>query len=281
MSGWTAFILVFVYVSTASAQRIEMLEEAKLPRFEVASVRPADPNASGGMFGIPPGGFVQENSDMFSALVMAFGIRPYQLPNPLPDVLRERFSINARMPAGGTPRDRPLMVRALLIDRFKMRFHVESKEQDAYALTVLRSDGRVGPNLRRTTVDCASRTEAQRRNETVSPQPPGTKACGIRNGPGSIDLGGQRLPLLVQMLSNQTGRQVIDKTGLEGAFDVELQWSLASSGPLRATADGTAPISDGPSIFDAVQEQLGLRLEPAKAPTDYLVIDHVERPEPD
>ena len=218
---------------------------------------------------------------MFSALLLAFGVRPYQLPNPLPGVLRERYSINARMPVDGSPRDRALMLRALLIDRFKMRFHIESREQDAYALTLARSDGRLGPDMRRSTVDCAARIEAQRRNETVPPQPAGTKACGIRNGPGIIDLGGQPLPLLVQMLSNQTARQVIDRTGLEGTFDVELQWALASSGPLRATADGTAPVSDGPSIFAAVEEQLGLRLESVKAPTDYLVIDHIERPEPD
>jgi uncharacterized protein (TIGR03435 family) len=281
MMGRTTFVLVVACLASTAAQRIEIVDDAKLPRFEAASVKPADRNATGGMFGIPPGRFVQENSDMFSFMLTAFGARPYQLPNPLPDVLRERYSINARMPGGSVARDRALMMRALLIDRFKMRFHVETKEQDAYALTVARRDGRLGPNMRQSSVDCAARLDAQRRNETVAALPQGARECGIRNGPGTIDFGGQQLPSLLQMLSNQTGRQVIDRTGLAGAFDVDLRWSLASSGPLRTSPDAPQATDNGPSLFTAVEEQLGLKLEPTKAPADYLVIDHVERPEPD
>jgi uncharacterized protein (TIGR03435 family) len=274
-------VLIATCGTVAAAQRIEVIENAKLPRFEVASVKPGDPNETSGSIGFPPGQFRQDNMPLLSAFLNAFGIRPSQL-SPMPDfLLRERFTIVARMPTRAPPTDRPLMLRALLIDRFKLQFHIETKQEDAYALTLARRDGRLGPNMGRSTVDCASRVEAQRRNETVPPQPAGTKECGIRNGPGTIDFGGQQLPLLLQMLSNQAGRQVLDQTGLTGAFDVELHWSLASSGPLRATADGTAPVSDGPSLFTALEEQLGLKLESTKAPMDYLVFDHIERPQPD
>jgi len=261
------------------AQRIEAIDEATLPRFEVASVRLGNPNATSARIGTPPGRFVQEDMDMFSALNMAFGVRPYQMPNPLPDVLRGRYSIDAKMPAGAPQKDVGLMVRALLIDRFKLRYHVETKEQDGYALT-LRRDGRLGPGIRQSTADCGARIAAQRRNETLQPMPAGSKECGIRNGPGTIDFGGMPLSLLMQMLSNQTGQQVVDRTGLTGPFDVELHWS-SSSGPLRASPDSGQAGDNGPSIFTAVEEQLGLKLEPTKAPVDYLVIDHVERPEPD
>jgi len=89
------------------------------------------------------------------------------------------------------------------------------------------------------------------------------------------------ISLLAQMLSNQMGRPVVDRTGLTGNFDVELHWSLVSSAPLRANPEAAQPTDAGPSIFTALEEQLGLKLEPAKAPVDYLVIDHVERPQPD
>jgi len=262
------------------AQRIEAIDEGKLPRFEVASVKLGNPNATSARVGIPPGRFVQEDMDMRTALNMAFDVRPYQMPNPLPEVLRGRYSIDAKMPAGAPQKDVGLMVRALLIERFKLRYHVETKEQDGYALTV-RRDGRLGPGIRQSTIDCAAPMDAQRRNETLPPLPDGSKECGIRNGPGTIDFGGMPLPVLMQMLSNQTGQQVVDHTGLSGPFDVELHWSLASSGALRASPDGGQAGDNGPSLFTAVEEQLGLKLEPTKAPVDYLVIDHVERPEPD
>jgi uncharacterized protein (TIGR03435 family) len=90
------------------------------------------------------------------------------------------------------------------------------------------------------------------------------------------------MELLVQMLSNQTGRQVVDKTGLTGNFDVDLRFTLESAGPPRVSPDGTPPgPSDAVSIFTAVQEQLGLKLERGKATVDYLVVDHIERPEAD
>jgi uncharacterized protein (TIGR03435 family) len=278
-----ALMSVLLSVGNASivAQRIEVVDEADLPRFEVASVKPADPTATRSMVGIPPGRYVQEDADMFFALNVAFGVGFHQMPDRLPGALAERCSIHARMPAGATPRDRALMVRALLVDRFKLRYHVETKEQDGYALTVARRDGRLGPNMRQSSVDCTARLAAQSRNETVAPLAQGAKECGIRNGPAAIDFGGMSLSLLVQMLSNQTGRQVVDQTGLTGNFDVELLWSRASSGPLRATPDPAPPASDGPSIFTAVEEQLGLRLQSVKVPVDYLVIDHVERPQPD
>jgi uncharacterized protein (TIGR03435 family) len=75
----------------------------RLPRFEIASVKPGDPNATTASFGIPPERFVQENGDLFSAVMMAFNVRPYQIAMPLPDLItRERFTINARTPAGAT-----------------------------------------------------------------------------------------------------------------------------------------------------------------------------------
>jgi uncharacterized protein (TIGR03435 family) len=278
---FAAAVVAALGLSNGGAQTITLVDDAKLPRFEVVSVKPGDPNATWGRFGIPPGRFSQDNADLFSAVMMAFGVRPYQIAGPVPDLItRERFTINAQMPVGATVFDRPLMVRALLIDRFKLRYHIDRGEADGYALTVAGRDGRLGPALRRTAVDCSARLAAQGRNEPVAPRPDGAAECGVRNGRGSIEFGGMPMAALMTMLSTQAGAPVVDNTGLSGNFDVKLQFALGSAGPPAPNAPPSV-VDDAPSLFTAVQEQLGLKLAPAKVPLDRLVIDHIERPDPD
>ena len=265
----------------AIAQTVLLIDDAKLPRFDVASVKPGDPHVDQAMLGIPPGRFVQENLNLVNALEMAFGVASYQF-GTLPDLIqRERFSIDARMPAGAAPADRALMLRALLIDRFKLRYHVDRKEEDGYVLTLARRDGRLGPKFHASPVDCFARFAARRQAQELPPQPPGTAECGVRNLPNAINFGDMPMSSLAQMLSSRTGKPVVDRTGLAGNFDVELQFSVESAGALRADPSGQAPApGDAPSIFTAVQEQLGLKLEPGKAPVDRVVVDHIERPDP-
>jgi uncharacterized protein (TIGR03435 family) len=265
----------------AGSQTITLVDDAKLPRFEVASVKPGDPNATFSRVGAPPGRWAQENADLFSAVMMAFGANPYQIATPLPDmVTRERFTINAQAPAGTTNADRVLMLRALLIDRFKLRYHIDRRETDGYALTVARRDGRLGPALRPNHVDCQARLAAKGRNEAVAPLPEGAAECGIRNGRGAIEFGGMPIDMLITMLSTQASAPVVNRTGLSGNFDAKLRFATPSAGP---PVPNTAPsvVDDAPSLFTAVQEQLGLKLTPARVPLDRLVIDHIERPDPD
>ena len=269
-------------LASVEAQTILLVEDARLPRFEVASVKPGDPKSTFGRIGSPPGRFEQENMDLVSTVMMAFGVRPYQLAMPLPDLItRERFTIRAQTPAGTTNVDRMLMVRALLIDRFKLRYHVDRLETDGYALTAARRDGRLGSSMRASTVDCPSRVAAQTRNETLPPMPEGAAACGVRNGRGSIEFGGMPIDSLITMLSTQAGAPVVNQTGLSGNFDVKLRFSAGSAGPPSPNAPPPAAVDDAPSLFTAVQEQLGLKLTPAKVPLDRLVIDLIERPDPD
>jgi uncharacterized protein (TIGR03435 family) len=135
--------------------------------------------------------------------------------------------------------------------------------------------------MRASPVDCATRLTAQGRNETLPPLPLGAAECGIRNGRGSIEFGGMPIDSLVTMLSNQAGAPVVNQTGLSGNFDVKLRFSVGSPGPRSPNAPPPSAVDDAPSLFTAVQEQLGLKLTPARAPLDRLVIDHIERPEPD
>jgi uncharacterized protein (TIGR03435 family) len=129
--------------------------------------------------------------------------------------------------------------------------------------------------MRRVEVDCAAeaaRAMAARRGGAPPPsaKPETMGPCGMRMRPGNAIARGATLEQLTRNLAQFLGRTVVDRTGLDGAFDIDLQWSP------EETADAS-----GPSIFTAVQEQLGLKLDSQRAPVDVLVIDNVERPAPD
>jgi uncharacterized protein (TIGR03435 family) len=276
-------LLIGCLTQPASAQTVQPIDDAKLPRFEVASVKPSDAADDRGMFGaVSPGRFVQQNVNLLNAILMAFSLHgTYQL-GPLPDlILGQRFTIDAHMAEGASRADMPLMVRALLIDRFKLRYHIARKQEDGYALAIARRDGRTGPKLRASTVDCAARLTARQPNQALPPLPPGAVECGSRNAAGLINFGSMPISMLVQMLSNQTGREIVDETGLAGKYDVDLRFSADPLRPPRAAADGRPAPDDAPSLFTALQEQLGLKLEPRKVQMERVIIDHIERPDPD
>jgi uncharacterized protein (TIGR03435 family) len=191
-----------------------------------------------------------------------------------------KAAIEIPRPTAGNPGPLPSMMRSLLIERFRLAVHRETREFPAYALQLARRDGKLGPQLHPSTVDCAAIAAA--RGGSAGPPPSGTDRpqCGIRAAGGQMIAGGLPLSQLASLLSSMVQRVVIDKTGLMRNFDFELKWT-----PDRTTS-GT-PVSaapsdpDAPSIFAALQEQLGLKLESATNPVEVLVVDHVERPTPD
>ena len=128
----------------ASAQRIEMVDIANLPRFDVASVKRGDPNVPGKL-DVSPGRLLVQNQPVWNAITIAFDVPRPQLVNPPPDLMRDPFTIEGRLPVTAALPELKLMLRALLIERFKLRVHVDVREQDAYALTLARRDGRCAP----------------------------------------------------------------------------------------------------------------------------------------
>jgi uncharacterized protein (TIGR03435 family) len=149
------------------------------------------------------------------------------------------------------------MVRTLLADRFKLVTHYETREVPIYALVIARRDGRLGPSLR-----------------------PTAEPASLRIAPGLFS-GRAPIAMLVDgVLSSAVQRAVVDRTGLTGAYEIELHWT--PDGPPALPGDAPPPpASDAPSIFTALQEQLGLKLESDRGPVQVLVIDHVERPTED
>jgi uncharacterized protein (TIGR03435 family) len=203
----------------------------------------------------------------------AYNIQPYQFVGGPSWIDEDRFDIVAKMadsdvPADGRVRQETFMLRlqTLLADRFKLVVRREKREVPVFALVTARSDGKLGPGLRLATNVCA---EAARTN-TPPPASPTERPCGIRVNMGKVMAGGTLMSDFARNMSGLVNRVIVDKTGLTGRYDFDLEW----------TPDPTADVA-GPSIFTAFEEQLGLKLESTRGPIDALIIDSVERPMPD
>jgi uncharacterized protein (TIGR03435 family) len=228
--------------------------------FEVASVRISAPDISGMFLQPMPGGNVRiVGATLKNLIAYAYNTREFMISEGPGWAKSVRFDINGSVEnASGNSQQIPERLRSLLAERFQLVIHTESKEQGVYALVV----GKNGPKLR----------EAQ----------PESRAS-IRRGSGSITGAAVGMQMLVLNLSNSLERPVLDQTGLAGRYDFKLEWSPdyeGRSSSMAATGSGTPVAQDpnGPPLFVALEEQLGLRLEARKAPAETLVIDHIARP---
>jgi uncharacterized protein (TIGR03435 family) len=261
--------------------------------FEVASVKrntSLDDRARG--VGLPPDGrFLMTALPVRSLIRFAFNIQNVQLVDAPNWVDSELYDVVAKAPReqvqanGQVPREAlAAMVEGLLIDRFKLAARRDTREMPIYALVLANGNQRLGPQLRPSSVDCEA---LDRRGERPpAPQPGAPAPCGGELRVGHVALRGFNVKQLAANLSNWLDRPVVDRTGLKGGFDFTLDWSPdqqpqydAVGAPIRR-AD--VPVDrTGPSIFTAVEEQLGLKLDAVKGLVDVVVIDHVERPSPD
>jgi bla regulator protein blaR1 len=265
----------------AFAAGVPLLQIAAPPRqtFEVASVRPNKSIGTGGYIQRRPGGsFSVGNQTLQTLILFAYQIQGFQLVGAPNWIATERFDIVAKAasdvpptPFGGTPPE-ALMLRSLLEDRFRLTVHRETRDMPIYALVVARSDGRLGPRLRRPTSDyCARQFEAAGK-PGAAPPPEGSPVCGINGSNNALTAGSFPLSAFASFLAGQARRIVVDRTGLNGVWDFDLKWSP----PDTPNAD-----PDHPSIFTALEEQLGLRLDAATGPVEVLVIDRIEALIPD
>jgi uncharacterized protein (TIGR03435 family) len=229
------------------------------PAFEAASVKLTAAKDAKLSIDMPPGGgFRANNADLTSLIAFGYRVRAAQISG-VPKSLRSTgFDIVAK-----ADNDHPsieqlrLMVQSLLADRFKLTLHRLRKEGPVYALVLAKG----GPRL-----------DASVKDET-----------SISSGRlFHVVYQKVSMPLLAENLSQRLSRTVLDRTGLEGDFDFKLEWVERTIYlPLRPASGLDAPEATGPtgpSLFTAMQEQLGLKLEAAKGPVDMLVIDHVEMP---
>jgi len=191
----------------------------------------------------------------------------------------DKFDVIATTDPGASQEQVFLMLRALLAERFKLVVHRETRDLPIYALVIARKDGRLGPRLRPSNVDCSA---APSDSPTASP-PAGAfvaEPCkGLRNVPGKATGRAVTIPTLARLMSGWVDdhRPVEDRTGLTGNFDIDLDWT--PDRPLPADAPALpATDSNGAGLFTALQEQLGLKVESTKNSIDMLVVDHAEHP---
>ncbi|MGD0869590.1 MAG: TIGR03435 family protein [Bryobacteraceae bacterium] len=221
------------------------------PVFEVASVKPASQPQQGLDFRVYPGGRLHiTNLTLNVILQQAYDVKGYQMAGGPAWMDTDRFDVEAKAEGDPTKAQIMAMLQALLADRFQLKVRRESREGNVYALVVAKG----GPKLKPPTGD--------RSYLSLHRNDPPTQT-GVH-----YSLAGKKatLALIAENLGREVGRPVLDRTGIQGEFDFQVDYAIDDN-----------PES-GPSIFAAIQEQLGLKLEATKGPVETLVIEHAEKP---
>jgi uncharacterized protein (TIGR03435 family) len=285
--SWPSVALA-AFVSLAAGADLDAQTAApQEPRFEVVSVKRNTLGGAGSYLGVQPGGrFIGTNLTVRQVIGRAFGIQPFQLTGAADWLRSERFDIQAKAPEGDvlTGEGINVMLQAMLADRFKLKVRRETRESPVYELVVARSDRRLGENLRQTSADCVVNLG----RGTPGPPPlllgPSDPVpCGLMNSGGNrLYAGGRTMGQLATMLGPQVQRMVVDKTGLTGLYNFDLQFLPDPLGGSR-TADGAVirwlPTgNDVPPLTTAIEQQLGLKLQAARGAVEYVVIESIERP---
>ena len=261
---------------------------AEPPLFTAVSVKPNTTGSLRSVLDLQPGGrFVAINVGVVNLVRVAYGDDGPLTPDRLSlneswadrrMAYADKYDIQAVAERELTQADMPRALREVLSDRFKLVVHRETKTVSGYHLVLARADGRLGPLLRRSTIDCTQPAPSD-------PKSNDRPRCGFQNFPGKMagrvpiaDLARRVVPVGVA-----DGRPVEDHTGLQGTFDFELTWTPdAAAGPRPPDAPPAPPIDpDGASFVTALREQLGLKVEARTSRIDVVVVDRAERPSVD
>jgi uncharacterized protein (TIGR03435 family) len=244
--------------------------------FEVASIKahPLTDNEGVRVTPSPGGRLTITNASLRLLITFAYGIQDSQVFGGPDWAGTATFDVTAK-----ADRDVPgiqlyAMLRPVLADRFKLSIQHALRDIPVYALVIARNNEKVGAQLKRSDLNCSGTVEI------------GARACQFSTGFGNLHARGMPLTALASTLSRFAGRVVVDRTGLSGPYDFDLTWTPDQ---VRERAAGGQPVVEngrtidpnGPSLFTAVQEQLGLKLDARKEPVDVLIIDHAEKPSND
>jgi bla regulator protein BlaR1 len=279
----------------ALARRSQSLATALAaqPAFDVTSVKPN--NSGDGRIGMMPaagGGWRGTNVTLGMLIRIAYQVQDNQIVGGPKWLFSDRFDILGSGTAPGREGALFPKLQTLLVDRFSLVTHVEKRELPMFALVLARRDGKIGPKMQPSTAaDCPTPPGPDARG---NPPPPGQMSqaqmlrCGIVFGPGRLSAGNLSMAQLAANLSRVVGSMVVDRTALAGNFELTLEYAPDPNMGGRGDFQGLPPpLSserppiEGASIFSALQEQLGLKLESTKGPVDVLVIDRAHTPTPD
>jgi uncharacterized protein (TIGR03435 family) len=224
------------------------------PGWEVASVKPSDPNEENQTIRMLGRHMVIQRQTVETMLSAAYGLQKNQIADAPEWVRKESFDVDGVADVEGQPSTQQFqsLIRKLLVERFGLKTHLEQREMAVFALRVAKD----GPKLK-----------------SASNPGPLVNQQRVEGGIGyrTLQFTSTSMQDLTLMMLQYVDRPVVDQTGLTGQYDFELKYTYDET---RAPTDGSAP----PSLFTAIQEQIALKLEPVKAPAEVLLIDHVDRP---
>jgi uncharacterized protein (TIGR03435 family) len=244
-------------------------------QFEVASLKQTvDPMAMGVIKRMPGDrGYFGTNMPLFSYLSVAYQVRHSLISGP--DILNEHYDLDAKAERPSTPDELHVMLQHLLEERFHMKLRRETKDQAGYVLVVDKGGPKFGVHA-----------------------PDGPPLMPIPSGSGKHNASNATMGYFAYYLSNELDRTVVDKTGLDGNYDFQVEWYMQPTGtaiPIAPGPPGTSPMTNmppgaampmemreaqmptGPTLFDALKKQLGLRLDAAQVPVEHLVVEHIEK----
>jgi uncharacterized protein (TIGR03435 family) len=312
MRGLVVMACVLVAAAAGAAHGQAVAVE---PRFEVASIKPAmspadfgramASGANGGRVSFPffgvrtqPGGRLQALASLHGLILTAYGIQSYQIEGGPAWLTTDYFEVAAKSDRE-TATDAELfdMLKSLLAERFGLRVHVETRQATVHTLTIARADGKLASDLKPTSAECLASLEERKKAGTSAPPltPPREPAahmepvCGLtsermmaRTAAATFTMGGQPFSSLVARISRELNAPVVDRTGLAGPFDVSLEFETSRRFN-GAPPPGPDPNSTDPlpvPLPQALQQQLGLKLEKATGPLAITIVDAAEHPSP-
>ena len=295
-------------VGAALALRIALPVGAQSSGFEVASVKPSNPNPTTPLAAAPLvlpalGRLTAQNVTLRMLVMAAYQKQPFEVVGGTPWQNSDKFDINAKAADASGTTDQILgMLKTLLAERFQLKVHTETREVPIYALVLARGDGKLGQKMKASTDNCPDfKVQQQQQLEALAkgglsglaamrPNPGETKPCSITTlpaTPGSIGIkaSGQAMSTLSLILTQLVGRPVVDKTGLTGVYDFDLTIDLQTLMRIYADLGVNVPLPqglpEGPSLMTTLQEDLGLKLDSQRGPGEVLVIDSATLPTPD
>jgi uncharacterized protein (TIGR03435 family) len=282
-------VLAIVTLESVRAAAMQAVPNPATAGFEIASITPntSGTAAMGGIRFQPKGGELQATNVTLAELVKFAYQRHFfderEVTGGPAWVTADRFDLLVRVSGGhvfdadGVPRKTLALVKALLIERFKLKVREEYRERPVYALTTATADGVLGPKARKSDIDCGAVMRGERPALLPGQGPP----CGSKTPPGRLFANTFPMPAIASLLSRHLDRPVIDRTGLSGPFDIELEAAEIKAAPdyKAGPSDLALPAAAGPTIFVALQQQLGLKLEPVVGALAVIVIDQAERPQ--
>jgi uncharacterized protein (TIGR03435 family) len=275
---------------------------ADLPKFDVATIKATKDDDGNSMMRFTPDGISVHGVPLKMLLREAFGVEDDRILGE-PNWVKTRYDIEAKVDAEDAPRLKDLkfeqrrgMMLPLLTERFNLKYHHESRELPMYALVVAKG----GLKMKEAAADPPTKSDDTKSDDTKSddaksdgpPKPDSANPNAaprlgrhslMMNGRGHLESTGTTVTMLVHVLSSTLGRSVVDKTGLTGSYDYTLQWTPDDVGtPMGGDAGpgkgDVSPDAGGPTLFTALEEQLGLKLESTKTTVDVIVIDHIDLP---